>query len=124
MQHFTYLAILAACALGSSSLEFLVHTGVYRRWRRLLTAVVPVAVVGITWDRYALARRQWTIERRYVTGLSIGGVPIEEILFFLVIPCCAVLTIEAVRQRRPHWRIGDEKPPRPGPTASAGVEAP
>jgi lycopene cyclase domain-containing protein len=110
MQHLTYLAILTGCALGSGSLEFLLHTGVYRRWRRLLTAVLPVAIVGIGWDRYALGRRQWTIDRRYVTGLSIGGVPIEEILFFLVIPCCAVLTIEAVRQRRPCWRIGDEPP--------------
>ncbi|MDT4949985.1 MAG: hypothetical protein QOJ37_2580, partial [Pseudonocardiales bacterium] len=36
--------------------------------------------------------------------------PLEELLFFLVIPTCAVLTLEAVRARRPHWLIGDEGP--------------
>ena len=30
-------------------------------------------------------------------------------LFFLVIPTCAILTLEAVRVRRPQWRIGDER---------------
>jgi hypothetical protein len=33
---------------------------------------------------------------------------LEELLFFIVIPTCAVLTLEAVRVRRPHWIIGDE----------------
>jgi hypothetical protein len=26
----------------------------------------------------------------------------------VVIPTCAVLTLEAVRARKPHWLIGDE----------------
>jgi hypothetical protein len=34
--------------------------------------------------------------------------PLEELLFFVVIPTCAILTLEAVRRRRPQWTIGDE----------------
>jgi hypothetical protein len=30
--------------------------------------------------------------------------PVEELLFFLVVPACAVLTYEAVLARRPGWR--------------------
>jgi lycopene cyclase domain-containing protein len=109
MTHLSYLMILAGCLGGSGSLEFLLHTGVFRQWRRLAAAVLPVAIVGTCWDRYAISRGQWSFDERYMTGLSVAGVPIEEILFFLVVPCCAVLTIEAVRQRRPGWRIGDEQ---------------
>ena len=37
-----------------------------------------------------------------------GRLPLEELLFFLVIPVCAVLTLEAVRTQRPDWLVGDE----------------
>jgi translation initiation factor IF-3 len=34
-------------------------------------------------------------------GEQLGVLPIEEALFFVVIPVCAVLTLEAVRRCRP-----------------------
>ncbi|MBV9097368.1 MAG: lycopene cyclase domain-containing protein, partial [Frankiaceae bacterium] len=47
---------------------------------------------------------------RHLLGLRIGNVPVEEIAFFLVVPACSILTLEAVWRRRPGWRIGDEAP--------------
>lgn len=113
MRHLTYLALLAGCLLGTALLELLLHTGVYRRWRRLLVALLPGLILGVSWDRYAVSRHQWRFDRRYLTGWQLLGLPVEEVLFFLVIPICAVLTLEAVRQTRPAWRVGDE--PRPEP---------
>jgi hypothetical protein len=40
--------------------------------------------------------------------LRVGDLPVEEIVFFLVVPTCAVLTFEAVRRLRPTWHVGDE----------------
>ncbi len=39
-----------------------------------------------------------------------GGLPVEEVLFFLVVPVAAVLTLEAVRTVR-GWPVGDEPAP-------------
>jgi hypothetical protein len=36
-----------------------------------------------------------------------GHLPVEEVLFFLVVPTCAIATLEAVRVVR-HWPVGDE----------------
>jgi lycopene cyclase domain-containing protein len=109
VRHLTYLAILAGCLLGTAPLEIWLHTRVYARWRRLLLAIAPVVVVFVTWDEYAISRSQWSYDRRWIVGVSLPGhLPIEELLFFLVIPVCAVLTLEAVRRRRPDWVIGDE----------------
>lgn len=108
MRHLTYLAVLAACLLGTAPLEVVLHTGVYARWRRVLLALLPGAVAGIVWDAYAVHAHQWTFDRRYVIGVRLASLPIEEWLFFLVIPVAAILTLEAVRRRRPRWRIGDE----------------
>ena len=50
------------------------------------------------WDEIAVAAHVWTLRPRTTcTGLSIPfRVPIEEVLFFLVIPLCALLTYNAV----------------------------
>jgi lycopene cyclase domain-containing protein len=108
--HLTYLALLAACLIGTAPLEVVLRTRVYARWRRLALALVPTVVVFGAWDVYAIHRHQWRYERRYTTGVLLPGrLPLEELLFFLVIPTCAVLTLEAVRRRRPQWTIGDER---------------
>ena len=46
-------------------------------------------------------------ERLFTT---VSGVPIEELLFFVVVPLASILTLEAVRSVR-GWGVGDE--PRP-----------
>ena len=37
------------------------------------------------------------------------NIPLEEYLFFIIIPLAAIMTIEAVRAVKKHWIIGDEK---------------
>jgi lycopene cyclase domain-containing protein len=107
--HLLYLAILAACVLGTLPLEFVLHTRVYARWRQLALTLLPVVVLFGGWDLLAIHRGDWTYDRAYLVGLTLPGrLPVEELLFFLVIPTCAVLALEAVRARRPHWLIGDE----------------
>jgi lycopene cyclase domain-containing protein len=108
VRQLSYLALLAGCLLGTAPLELVLRTGVYARWRRLLLAMLPGLLLGTAWEKYAISRRQWYFDWRYLTGVRFGGVPLEELLFFLVIPICSVLTLEAVRRRRPRWLIGDE----------------
>jgi lycopene cyclase domain-containing protein len=105
----TYVLLLAACLVGTLPLEFVLHTGVYARWRRLCVAVLPVVVLFGAWDVAAIHAGWWHYDDRYLVGVTLPGrLPLEELLFFLVIPTCAVLTLEAVRARKPHWVIGDE----------------
>ncbi len=109
MRHLLYLALLAGCLLGTAPLEMLLHTRVYARWRRLGLALLPTLIVFTAWDIYAIRSHQWRYDRRWTTGVVLPGrLPLEELLFFAVIPTCAILTLEAVRRRRPQWTIGDE----------------
>jgi hypothetical protein len=36
-------------------------------------------------------------------------IPLEEFLFFTVVPMAAIMTIEGVRTVKKHWKIGDEQ---------------
>jgi lycopene cyclase domain-containing protein len=96
MDHWQYLLVLAACLIITAPLEFF-GEGVYRQPWRTARAVLPVAAVFIAWDAIAIASEVWTYNPRYVTGLTLlGWMPIEELLFFLVIPLCGLLTYNAV----------------------------
>ncbi|WP_367138585.1 lycopene cyclase domain-containing protein [Saccharothrix sp. HUAS TT1] len=91
-----YLAVLAVCLLLTAPLEFL-GAGVYRRFEAVARTLLPVVLLFATWDLIAIARGHWTFSERFTLGLVLpGGMPVEELLFFLVIPLCALLTYEAV----------------------------
>jgi len=105
LTHITYLAVLAACLVGTAPLELVLHVGVYPQWQRLLCTLVPVVIVFGAWDVYAIHSGMWSYDLRYIVGVTLPGrLPLEELLFFLVIPICAVLTFESVLARRPGWR--------------------
>ncbi|WP_448623899.1 lycopene cyclase domain-containing protein [Geodermatophilus sp. URMC 64] len=98
MEHLTYLALLAGCLVVTAPLEIVLRVRVYARWRRLLLALVPEFVVFVVWVLYAIAAGHWDYSDTRTLGLRLpGGIPVEEVLFFLVVPVCAVLAFEAVR---------------------------
>ncbi len=108
MRHLGYVAMLAFCLLGTLPLEVWLGARVYRRWRRLVLTLLPVVAVFVVWDLYAIAAGHWTFDPAQTVGLELpGGLPIEELLFFLVVPICALLSFEAVR-RMTGWPGGDE----------------
>lgn len=91
-----YLFVLAACLAITAPLEIL-GPGVYRQAWRTAGAVLPVAVVFVVWDIIAIAAHIWTYNPQFMSGLGIPGViPLEELLFFVVIPVCGLLTYNAV----------------------------
>lgn len=108
MSHLAYLGVLAFCLVGTGWLEVVLGVRVWRRWRRLLATLAPVVVVFVLWDLYAIARHHWHFDPAQTTGVDLPGrLPIEEVLFFLVVPVCSVLTLEAVRIVR-RWPTGDD----------------
>src|SRR3954447_22788712 len=99
MGHLTYLALLVGCLVVTAPLELVLRVRVYARWRRLLLALVPEFVVFVVWVVYAIAQGHWDYSATRTLDVRLpGGIPVEEVLFFLVVPVCAVLAFEAVRK--------------------------
>jgi lycopene cyclase domain-containing protein len=96
MDRWQYLIVLAACLAITLPLEIF-GDGVYRRAWRAVRAILPVAAVFLLWDEAAIGKHVWTYNCAYITGAHIPfQMPIEEVLFFVVIPLCALLTYNAV----------------------------
>ena len=108
MGRFTYVAVLLGCLVAALWLEPVLRVGVLRRWRRLALTVLPVAAVFVLWDAAAIAAGHWTFDPAQTTCVHLPGrVPLDEVLFFLVVPVCAILGFEAVRTVL-RWPAGDE----------------
>ena len=108
MSRFAYVGVLVLVVVGTGWLEVVLRARVYARWRRLLAALVPVVVLFCAWDLYAIAAGHWTFDPERTTGVLLpGGLPLDEVLFFVVVPIAAVLTLEAVRSVK-RWEVGDE----------------
>jgi lycopene cyclase domain-containing protein len=109
----TYLAVLGGCLVSALWLEPVLRVGVLRQWRRLALTLALVAAAFLAWDLAAVAAGHWSFDDRQTIGVWLpGGLPLEEALFFVVVPLCAVLGFEAVRTVLARLaRRGD----RPGP---------
>jgi lycopene cyclase domain-containing protein len=96
-----YLGVMAGCLVVTLPLELFLRARVYRRWRRLLATLAPVMAVFVTWDAVAIHAHDWSY--RKLSGVRIGDLPIEELVLFVVVPICSILTFEAVRRLKPGW---------------------
>ena len=123
MRHLTYLAVLAGCLCAALWLEPALHVNVLRRWRRLAVTVLVVVVAFGAWDIVAISAGHWHYAAAQTLGVRLPGrLPVEEVLFFVVVPACTVLGFEAVRAvRGPAVAAGDEAPCA---AVAAGDEAP
>lgn len=96
MAQYEYLILMAACVAITLPLEFVLRARVYRRLPLLLPTILLVVVAFGAWDLLGIARDHWTYSPEFTTGLQLGIIPIEEIVFFIVIPLCALLSYEGV----------------------------
>ena len=110
MGTWSYLAVMAFIFLGTVWLEVALRTRVYRRWRRLGLTLLPVLAIFLLWDAYAIAAGHWWFDESLITSVRLpGGIPIDELVFFVMVPIAAVLTLEAVRSAT-GLAVGDEAP--------------
>jgi lycopene beta-cyclase len=63
----------------------------------MVLALLPVVLVFTVWDIVGIARGHWWYSTTYTTGILLPfRMPLEELVFFIVIPICGLLTLEAV----------------------------
>ena len=98
LANWSYVAMLLFVIIGSWWLEFAFKIRVLRRPRLLASAILPVSVFFLIWDAFAINQNHWTFDKEQILGI-IGpfNIPLEEYLFFLIIPMAAILTLEGVK---------------------------
>lgn len=87
---FLYLAIVLASLAIPLLRSFEPRIAFYKSYNALFAAIVLVAIPFLIWDAVFTHYQIWGFNARYILGLKFAGLPLEEILFFIVIPYCGV----------------------------------
>jgi lycopene cyclase domain-containing protein len=85
-----YLAV-ELCALAIPlAFSFDRKVAYFRMWPFLLPSILINAVLFISLDIYFTSRGVWGFNPEYHSRIMIAGLPLEEILFFIIIPYCSL----------------------------------
>ena len=92
-----YLLILACSLLFPFLLSFVKGVSYYKNWKYLLISHTCIAILFCIWDMLFTRAGIWSFNPTYIIGVYIYNLPIEEVLFFLVIPYCCLFIYESIK---------------------------
>jgi lycopene cyclase domain-containing protein len=96
--HYTYFLILACSLAGPLALSFDKKVAFYKKWKYVFTAMILPALFYIVWDGYFAGENIWFFNADYIaTKTNIYNLPVEEVLFFFVVPYCCTFIYECVK---------------------------
>jgi len=99
--HYTYFLILAASLAGPLALSFDKKVAFYKNWKYVFPAMVIPALLYIVWDIYFTEKGVWSFNEAYITGIKLYNLPLEEVLFFFIVPYCCVFIYACIRSYFP-----------------------
>lgn len=70
-----------------------------KTWKAFWPATLIVAAVFIAWDVAFTKIGVWGFDPKYLIGIDLFGLPIEEWLFFICIPYACVFTYHAIKTK-------------------------
>ncbi len=81
-----YFILLLASISVPLLLSFDSKLRFYTQWKYVLPAILFSALLFIGFDVVFTREGVWGFNEEYISGLSLLGLPVEELLFFVVIP--------------------------------------
>ena len=85
-----YLLILVAILIITLFFEFRFNIHLFHSLKERIIVTSNIFVFGMIWDYYAIYHSHWTFPGNGLIGLRILGLPIEEFLFFIIVPYAAL----------------------------------
>ena len=99
MAKFNYLLVLAFIATCAIFIALVFGIRVKKFWRLFLITDFSILVIYLIWDYWAISKKNWYFDESQILGIKIFGIiPIEEILFFMIVPLTSLLTYLALKK--------------------------
>jgi lycopene cyclase domain-containing protein len=86
MEKYTYLLLNLGSVLIPLLFSFERRLRFYKEWKALFPALLITAAFFIVWDHYLTVSGVWGFNPKYLIGIWIWDLPLEEWMFFLFIP--------------------------------------
>lgn len=100
-----YLLLDGLTLLFPFLLSFDKKVAFYRTWQHLLYGFLLVGLPFVLWDILFTKMGVWGFNETYLTGIHIGNLPLEEVLFFVVVPFSCTFIFACVKAYFPKARL-------------------
>jgi len=107
-QSYTYFLILLISFAGPFILSFDKKVSFFKKWDFAIPAMILPAIFYIGWDMWFTNLGIWSFNEKYITGILIYNLPVEEILFFFIVPYCCIFIYECIRTYFPDLKCTKE----------------
>jgi lycopene cyclase domain-containing protein len=97
LTHLTYLIILITSIAAPIALSFDKKVQYYRNFKYIFPSILVTAIFFWIWDIRFTDGQVWSFNPKYVIGIDILHMPVEEWLFFIVIPYCCIFIYEVLK---------------------------
>lgn len=92
-----YLLINLFVIAGPLALSFDKKVAFYRSWKALLIGMFVMMSIYIPWDMAFTKFGVWGFNQNYLTGFTLGNLPVEEVLFFVTVPYACTFIYACVK---------------------------
>jgi lycopene cyclase domain-containing protein len=106
-KNFTYLLLMLGSIAVPLIYSFENEVRYYKKLKYLFPAIIFTGVIFIIWDIRFESLGIWSFNPEYLTGIYIINLPVEEWLFFIVIPYCCVFIYEILKVKLSHFEKPD-----------------
>lgn len=97
-----YLVLDLFTLFGPLVLSFDKKVAFYKKWHALFPAIGIVGFLFVVWDVWFTQIGVWSFNEEYLVGLKLFNLPIEEVLFFIVVPYACVFIYECCKAYFPN----------------------
>lgn len=96
-KNFTYLILLVGSIAVPLFLSFDKKVHYYKNLKYIGPAILVTAFIFWVWDIRFVEAQIWSFNTEYTIGPELKGMPIEEWLFFIVVPYCCLFIYEVLK---------------------------
>ena len=93
----TYSKILILSGIIPLLFSFHPRIRFYLKWKYFFISNFLISVPFLIWDSIFTKNKVWDFSNDHISGIKINNLPLEEILFFIVIPYCFIFTYHVLK---------------------------
>lgn len=97
-----YAWVIILSFAGPFALSFDKKVAFYKEWRFVFLAALIVAVPFLIWDELFTQWKVWGFNPTYLLKIYLGQLPLEEVLFFVVIPYNFIFILKVIQAYFPN----------------------
>lgn len=97
-----YAWVILLSFAGPFALSFDKKVTFYKEWRFVFLAALLIAIPFLIWDELFTQWKVWGFNPRYLLNIYLGHLPLEEVLFFVVIPYNFIFILKVIEAYFPN----------------------